>query len=345
MSAHGISALERGYRRTPQRATLALLAGALALSNGQCREFEAAAARSLLLGGRSRTSVTVGPWPDARTSTLPVALTNFFGRERELDEIGALVREHRLVTLTGAGGVGKTQTALRVATSVSDAAEIPICFVGFESIGDPSLVATAVANALGVQEVPNHPLLETLVAFLKNKTTLLVLDNCEHVIAETATVADRLLRACPNLRILATSREPLRAAGERAYLLPSLDRDDAIALFADRAQAAQAHFAVTDENEPIIRKICQHLSGIPLAIELAAARVTVLPVRTLAKAFEDRSQVLIGGERTAPPRQQTMRATIDWSYSLLTASEQRLFERLSIFAGGCAIASYGRLPR
>ena len=167
-------------------------------------------------------------------------------------------------------------------------------------------------------------LLDTLIAFLKNKTLLLVLDNCEHVIAEAATVADRLLRACPNLRILATSREPLRAAGERAYRLPSLDQDAAIALFTDRAQAAHAHFAVTDESQPIIREICQHVSGIPLAIELAAARVAVLPVRTLAKAFEDRFQVLVGGERTAPQRHQTMRAAIDWSYELLTPPEQRL---------------------
>jgi predicted ATPase/transcriptional regulator with XRE-family HTH domain len=337
MSSQGISALERGFRRTPQRGTLVLLAGALALDYEQRREFEAAAARSVLLGRGA--SVSIGPWPRAAIASLPFALTSFVGRERELDEVATLVRAHRLVTLTGAGGVGKTQTALHVATALSDADDGAVTFVGLASIGDASLVTTAIANALGVQEVPNHPLLETLVAFLKNKTVLLVLDNCEHVIAETATVADRLLRACPNLRILATSREPLRAAGERAYRLPSLDRDDAIALFADRARAAQAHFAVTDENEPIIRKICQQLSGIPLAIELAAARVTVLPVRTLAKAFEDRSQVLIGGERTAPPRQQTMRATIDWSFSLLTAPEQRLFERLSIFAGGCAIGA------
>ncbi|HEY6450349.1 MAG TPA: hypothetical protein VIX60_06695, partial [Candidatus Cybelea sp.] len=226
--------------------------------------------------------------------------------------------------------------ALHVATALRGDAGTAL-FVALAPIREVSLVATAIALTLGIQEVPNHSLLETLVAYLKNKTLLLILDNCEHVIAEAATVADRLLRACPNLRILATSREPLRAAGERVYRLPSLDKDDAIALFADRAQAANAHFTVTDENAPAIGNICQHLSGIPLAIELAAARVAVLPVQTLAKTFEDRFQVLEGGERTAPQRHQTMRDAIDWSYELLTAPEQRLFERLSIFAGGCTI--------
>ena len=337
MSSQGISALERGFRRTPQRGTLALLAGALALDYEQRREFEAAAARSVLLGRGA--SVSIGPWPGAAIASLPFALTSFVGRERELDDVSTLVRAHRMVTLTGAGGVGKTQTALHVATAQSDADDRAVTFVGLASIADALLVTTAIANALGVQEVPNHPLLETLVAFLKNKTVLLVLDNCEHVVAEAATVADSLLRGCPNLRILATSREPLRAAGERAYRLPSLDDNDAVALFADRAQAADAHFTLTGESRPIVGEICRHLSGIPLAIELAAARVPVLPVRALAKALGDRFQVFAGGDRTAPPRQRTMRATIDWSYELLTVSEQRLFERLSVFAGGCTITA------
>jgi non-specific serine/threonine protein kinase len=337
MSSQGVSALERGFRRTPQRGTLALLAGALALDPEQRREFEAAAARSVLLGRGA--SVTVGPWPGAAIASLPFALTSFVGRERELDDVATLVRAHRMVTLTGAGGVGKTQTALHVAAAQSDVDDGAVTFVGLASIGDASLVTTAIANALGVQEVPNHPLLETLVAFLKNKTVLLVLDNCEHVVAEAATVADSLLRGCPNLRILATSREPLRAAGERTYRLPSLDDNDAVALFADRAQAADAHFTLTGESRPIVSEICRRLSGIPLAIELAAARVTVLPVRALAEALDGRFQVFAGADRTASPRQRTMRATIDWSYELLTVSEQRLFERLSVFAGGCTIAA------
>ena len=174
-----------------------------------------------------------------------------------------------------------------------------------------------------VQEVPTHPLIETLVAFLKNKAMLLILDNCEHVIDQAAAVADFLLRACPNLRILATSREPLRTAGERAYRLPSLDGTDAVALFADRAQAADAHFALTPENRSAVEEICAQLAGIPLAIELAAARASVLPLSVLTKEFDDRFGVLVGSQRTAPPRQQRMRATIDWSYELLAAPEQR----------------------
>ncbi|MGA9419683.1 MAG: hypothetical protein WBV40_11070, partial [Candidatus Cybelea sp.] len=185
-------------------------------------------------------------------------------------------------------------------------------------IGDSSLVATAVASALGVQEVPNHPLRDTLIAFLKNKTVLLLLDNCEHVVAEAATIADSLLHGCSNLRILATSREPLKTAGERTYRLPSLDENNAVSLFADRAQAADARFDLAGASRPIVSEICRRLSSIPLAIELAAARVTVLPVKALAKALDDRLQVLSEGKRTSAPRQQTMRATIDWSYDLLT---------------------------
>jgi predicted ATPase/DNA-binding XRE family transcriptional regulator len=336
LSPYGISALERGYRRTPQRETLELLAGALALNDAQRRAFETAAARAVSPRRRDKAAVTVGPWPNAGSADLPLALTRFIGRGDELDEIAALLHEHRLVTITGAGGVGKTQTALRAAT-VSDESEHGVCFVNLARIGDPSLVATAIAGALGVQEVPNHPLLETLIAFLKDKTMLLLIDNCEHVIAVAATAADSLLRACPSLRILATSREPLKAAGERTYRLPSLGKDDAVALFTDRAQAADVRFSLTDENEPIVGEICRRLSGIPLAIELAAAQVPVLPVSSLGKELRNHFQVLIAGDRTAPTRQQTMHAAIDWSYALLTRPEQHLFERLSIFAGGCTV--------
>lgn len=339
MSLAGIGALERGYRRTPQRETLELLARALALDNDGRRIFEAAAVRPSLPRMREGASVTVGPWPNAGTANLPLSLTPFIGRRTELDEIAALVKSHRLVTITGAGGIGKTQTALRVATDASDAAESALYFVGFASIGDPSLVATAIASALAVQEVPNHPLLETLTAFLRNKASLLVLDNCEHVIAQAATVVDTLLRACPNLRILATSRERLRTAGERGYRLPSLEEGDAVVLFADRAQAADAHFVLTDQNKPIVSEICTQLGGIPLAIELAAARVAVLQLPLLAKALTDRFGVLVRGERTAPSRHNTMLAAIDWSYQLLTLAEQQLFERLSIFAGGSTLAA------
>jgi predicted ATPase len=353
MSTQGISALERSYRRTPQRETLALLVGALKLDDEQREEFQAAAARSVLLGRCA--SVTVGPWADDASATLPLALTSFIGREPELDEIAALVRDHRLITITGAGGVGKTQTALHVADALSEAGHAPVCFVGLAPIANPSLVVAAVASAVGVQEVPDRPLLDTLLAYLKNKALLLILDNCEHVISEAATVAGSLLAGCSRLRVLATSREPLRAAGEFSYRLPSLsipppDRTrniratdalayGAIALFADRAQAVEHRFTLTDENVPIVADICRRLDGIPLAIELAAARANLLSVKALAEKLDDRFGFLTAGERTAMPRQQTMRAAIDWSYNLLSLPEQRVFERLSVFAGGCTVAA------
>ncbi len=353
VSANGIGSLERGARRTPQRETLALLAAALELTDEERQAFEVAAVRS---GSRrpGGASSAVAPWPYAQSSSLPLALTRFVGRKTELDEITALVREYRLVTLTGAGGVGKTQTALQVGTALSDSLD-GLCFVGLAQVTDPSLVVAAIASPLGVQEVPEHPLLETLQGFLKNKSLLLILDNCEHVITEAASVAESLLVYCPRVRILATSREPLRAAGERSYRLPSLSvpspevarslsctdaqRYGAIVLFIDRAQAVDHRFASTDENAPMLAELCRRLDGIPLAIELAAARVNLLPVQALAKRLEDRFRLLTGGERTALPRQQTMRATIDWSYDLLPAAEQRVFERLAVFVGGCTLES------
>ncbi len=337
MSANGIGALERGYRRGPQRETVDLLAGALELDAEQRRAF-ALAARSGTPRRRG-ASVAVGPWPSAGKGGLPIALTNFVGRKIELDEIVALVREHRLVTITGPGGIGKTQTALHVAGAVGEAASGGVCFVGFAPVSERSLVTPAIASALGLQKVPNRPLLETLVAFLKDKSQLLILDNCEHVIAEVAQVTEALLLGAPFLRILAASREPLLSTGERTYRLPSLTEDDAVALFADRAQAVDAHFSLTGENTVTVGEICRQLDGIPLAIELAAAHVNALSVTALAEKLDDRFRILIGGQRTSLPRQQTMRATIDWSYELLSPPERRLFERLSVFVGGATLAA------
>ncbi len=284
---------------------------------------------------------------------LPLSLASFVGREVELKEIATLAREHRLLTLTGSGGVGKTQTALQVATALSDAGAV--WFVGLSPLSDPSLVSVAIASALHVQEVPNRSLLETLLAYLKNRALLLLLDNCEHVITQVATVARALLAGCPRVRILATSREPLRAAGERTYRLPSLSTPSreavarlratdaaaygAVVLFRDRARAVDHRFTLTDENAPAVAELCRRLDGIPLAIELAAARVNSLSITALVERLEACFRILAGGERTALPRQQTMRATIEWSYNLLSAPEQRVFERLSVFAGGCTLVS------
>ncbi len=340
MSSHGVSALERGYRRTPQRETLTLLVQALALDDEQRGAFEAAATRTGLTR-RSGTSIADGSQASGGISSLPLALTTFVGRDIELEEIGALLGEHRLVTLTGSGGVGKTQTALQVGSALVDADET-LCFVGLAPLGGSSVVPT-IASALGLKAAPDRPLLQTLIAYLRNKSVVLILDNCEHVVAEVATVVNALLVECASVRILATSREPLRVKGEYTYRLPSLSLPAAIALFTDRASAADHHFALNDDNAAAVTELCRRLDGIPLAIELAAARVPLLSVKAITERLRDRFRILTGGERTALPRQQTMRAAIDWSYDLLPDSEQRLFERLSVFAAGCTLATAAAL--
>jgi predicted ATPase/DNA-binding XRE family transcriptional regulator len=342
MSSHGVSALERGYRRTPQRETLTLLADALALGQEQRREFEVAAGRCVLLR-------------PGEVAHLPFALTSFVGREAELEAIASLVRDHRLVTITGSGGVGKTQMALHVGGSLAGGTDDAVRFIAFAPLVDDSFVVATIASAVGVQEVPNRPLLETLRAYLKNKPLLLIFDNCEHVITEVASVVEALLASCPRLRILATSREPLRTAGEHRYRLPSLSvpppgdarRLDAaqgadygaIALFIDRARAVDHSLTLTDANAPAIAEICRRLDGIPLAIELAAARVSALSISDLATRLSERFSILTGGDRNVLPRQKTLSALIDWSYDLLGPQEQRLFARLGVFRGGFSLTA------
>lgn len=351
ISTNGISALERGYRRTPHRETLALLAAALSLSADERVRFEAAAVRPA--HPRYAPVFKAGPAAEAAFA-LPLSLATFVGRRKELAQISELIWEHRFVTLTGTGGIGKTQTALQVATALEHD-DRALCFVGFAPIADPLLVTGTIAAALHLQETPGQPLLDSLVAHLSDKPLLLVFDNCEHVIDEAARVAERLLSSCPALRIIATSREPLRVAGEHAYRLPSLEVPEpdearrlraaeapsygAVVLFADRARAVDHRFELTDESAPLVAEICRRLDGIPLAIELTAARVNLLSLNALARKLDDRLRLLTGGERMALPRQQTMRATIDWSYNLLTLTEQRLFERLSVFAGGATLTT------
>jgi predicted ATPase/DNA-binding XRE family transcriptional regulator len=324
MSVNGIGALERGYRRTPHHETLRLLVNALALDPKQRQEFEAAA---------RLPGTTVG------ISTLPLALTSFVGREAELDEIARLVRDHRLITITGAGGVGKTQTALQLATSLSKKDAWTAVFVEFETVGDYSPIVAAVAASLGVREIPQRPLLETIVTYLKRRKLLLVLDNCEHLIPQVASVVQALISGSQLLCVLATSREPLRVAGECAFRLPSLSSEHSIALFVDRARAVNHRFSLGEGDRPVVERLCRRLDGIPLAIELAAARMNVLSLDTLATRLDDSFALLTGGARTALPRHQTMRAVVDWSFKLLSKREQRFFERLSVFSGGCTLDS------
>jgi hypothetical protein len=272
---------------SPQRETRILLAEALALDSEERLAFEAAAGRQSVPRG-GKTTTPSGPWPESRATMLPVSLTSFVGREAELEEIAGLVREHRLVTLTGPGGIGKTRTAIEVAAAFVDERGGGVRLVELAPLGDPAFVAAAVAAALELQVTPNLAPLDALRLALRGEELLLLLDNCEHVIAEAASVADALLRTCAMLRILATSREPLRVTGERIYRLPALPAPaleeargfgslqaaafPSVVLFTQRAQAADRRFAFTDETAPHIAEICARLDGIPLAIELAATR-------------------------------------------------------------------------
>ena len=336
ISANGLGALERGYRRNPQRETVALLARALALDDAQRRDFEAAASRRTIRHGAGEPA---DPLRNLPAPNLPLSLTTFVGRHAELGEIATLVRAHRLITLTGAGGIGKTQTALRAAASLRDGFSDGVRFVGFAPINDPSLLPATIASALDVPEVAERSLLESVKTYLKNRTLLLVFDNCEHVVEDAAAVATAVLLSCPGVRILATSREPLRAAGEHVYRLRSLDAASAVALFADRAQAVDHTFQLTGDEMPVVAEICRRLDGIPLAIELAAARTNLFSPAALASKLDDRFRILVGGERAALRRQQTMHATIEWSYDLLSTPERHVFECLSVFAGGCTVDS------
>ena len=285
---------------------------------------------------------------DASPNNLPTQLTSFVGREREAAEAERLLGTTRLLTLTGAGGAGKTRLALKVAADLLEAYPDGVWLVELAALADPALVPQTVASALGLFEQPSRPLIQTLADFLKPRTLLLVLDNCEHLVEACAALADGLLRACPQLRIMATSREALGIAGETAWRLPSLSLPDprhlpptesltqyeAVRLFIERALAAQPTFAVTNQNAPAVAQLCHRLDGIPLAIELAAARVKALTVEQIAARLDDRFRLLTGGSRTALPRQQTLRAAIDWSYALLSEPERVLLRRLSVFAGG-----------
>jgi predicted ATPase/DNA-binding CsgD family transcriptional regulator len=298
---------------------------------------------------------------------LPTQLSSFIGREREIEQVKHLLSGSRLVTLTGAGGCGKTRLALQVAIDLVD---VPsrgssqrfkdgAWWVELASLTEASRVPQEVANTLTVREVPSQPLSETLANHLRVRRLLLILDNCEHLIMACAQLAEGLLQACPHLTILATSREPLGLAGEMVFHVPSLSTPpaqlqspqvlqvlmqyEAVRLFVERAVAAQLSFKLTEQNAPAVAQICQRLDGIPLALELAAARVKVLKVEHIAARLDDRFNLLTTGNRTALPRHQTLRATIDWSYDLLPEDGRILFRRLSVFAGGFTMNAAERI--
>jgi predicted ATPase/DNA-binding CsgD family transcriptional regulator len=285
----------------------------------------------------------------SETHNLPLYLTPFVGREAELAELARLMADpdRRLLTLVGPGGIGKTRLGIRLATELLPQHRDGVWLVEFAALSDPALVPQVVASALGVSEQPERPLSETLVASLKTRHLLLVLDNCEHLLDACGQLAHSLLAASPTLRIMATSREPLHVAGEVHWLVPPLSlpdperlsslenlvRYEAVRLFVDRAKAVFPSFTLTGENAPAVAQICYRLDGLPLPIELAAARVKVLSVAQIAARLDDRFRLLVAGSRTESTRQQTLRATLDWSHDLLPEREQVLFRRLAVFAG------------
>ncbi|MBL0143515.1 MAG: tetratricopeptide repeat protein [Betaproteobacteria bacterium] len=286
-------------------------------------------------------------WPPSRHHNLPAALNSFIGRESEIREVRELLAAGPLVTLTGFGGTGKTRMSLEVAAGLADRFSDGAWFVELAPLSDPQLVPQAVAAVLGVKEVAGRPVLEALVTHARDRQFLLILDNCEHVVQACAQLARALLESNPRLKMLATSREALHLTGETTFPLPPLAvtglhkesaagevaKNDAARLFVDRAAAAQPSFRLTDRNAGEVAQICRHLDGIPLAIELAAARVRALSVDTIASRLDHRLRLLAGGDKTALPRQQTLRALIDWSHDLLDDAERTLLRRLAVFAG------------
>ncbi|MBL8008004.1 MAG: tetratricopeptide repeat protein [Ignavibacteria bacterium] len=285
---------------------------------------------------------------DARPNNLPVQLTSFIGRQNEIQNIKNLLASSRQITLIGTGGTGKTRLSLQVGAEVIDEYENGVWITEFAPLTEAGLIPVTIAKALNIKEQQGQNTEITLLNYLREKELILILDNCEHVINTCAEITEKLLKNCPRLKIIATSREALRTEGEVSVKVSSLTHPEpaqinsplelsqyeAVRLFIERALSVSSGFRVTNENAPALAQICFQLDGIPLAIELAAARIKVLSVEKICDKLNDRFRLLTGGRRTALPRQQTLKAMIDWSYDLLTEKEKRLFSRLSVFSGG-----------
>jgi predicted ATPase/class 3 adenylate cyclase/Tfp pilus assembly protein PilF len=290
---------------------------------------------------------------EATPNNLPQQVTTFVGRERVMVELRELLAKTRLLTLTGSGGCGKTRLSLQVAADSLEQFQDGAWLVELAPLSDPDLVAQTAATVLGLKEEPGKHIVQTLVAHLRDRRVLLLLDNCEHLLDGCAKLADTLVRQCPQLKILASSRESLGVGGEQAYRVPSLSLADpkrsqtsasvtqfeAVELFIDRAVLARADFQVTDQNASRLASICHRLDGIPLALELAAARLRSLSLEAIDNKLDQRFRLLTGGSRTALPRQQTLRSLIDWSYDLLIDTEKLTLQRLSVFTGGWTLAA------
>jgi predicted ATPase/transcriptional regulator with XRE-family HTH domain len=344
VSTRGVSDLERGAHGLPRKDTLQLLLDVLALSPADRATLVAAARRPVTTRARRES--------DDRPSGLPVPLTPLIGREHEIEAVAGLLAQLtiRLVTLTGPGGTGKTRLAFAVADQVAPAFPDGVVFVSLAPVADPALVATTIAERLGVRERAEQPLRDALVMHLAGKRLLLVLDNFEHVLPAAPLVAE-LLGACPALRVLTTSRAALHLSGEHLYAVPPLALPDAsrlppleelgqtaaVRLFVDRARAVKSDFALSEANTAAVVEIVHRLDGLPLALELVAARARALSPAALSVRLDRRLPLLTGGAQDLPDRQRTLRDTIAWSYDLLRPNEQTLFRRLGVFAGGCTL--------
>jgi len=280
-------------------------------------------------------------FPPLRTTStvvshnLPVQLTSFVGRGAQMTDLEKVLVDNRLVTLTGAGGAGKTRLGVEIAARIAAEFRDGVWYVDLAPITDPSVVPVTVARALGLPDQPGRSTMDALLRFVRDRQMLVVLDNCEHLLDACAELVVALLGAAPGLTVLATSREPIGVPGEATWRVPSLSvADEAIELFGDRARLARIDFSVTEDNAATVTEICERLDGMPLAIELAAARVRALSLAEILEGLRDRFRLLTGGARTAVRRQQTLRASVDWSHALLTQPERVLFRRLAVFLGG-----------
>jgi non-specific serine/threonine protein kinase len=343
LSVHGIQKLERGVTR-PYRDTVGQLLGALPLSVNDQTELRTTA-------GVASRAPRFPTHAKVRRHNLPVPETRLTGREQELEEVSRRLKDARLLTLTGIGGCGKTRLALEVARSVLEHYPDGVWLVELAPVADPTLVPHVVATAVGVREAAGQTITDALTTALRKRNLLLVLDNCEHLLEACARQVVDLVRSCADLHVLATSREALGLTGEVAWRVPSLSvpaanqqytleelgAGPAVQLFVERAVAIQPRFRLTERNASAVAQICRRLDGIPLALELAAARVHALTAEQIAARLDQRFRLLTGGSRAALPRQQTLRATLDWSYDLLSEPERRLLDRLAVFAGGWSL--------
>jgi non-specific serine/threonine protein kinase len=354
LSEHGIQKLESGATH-PYRDTAERLSRALKLAAPEDALFKTAAQPTpRRTQPRLPTSpATIGP---TSRSNVPITPTTFIARAGELESVKERLRDNRLLTLSGPGGCGKTRLAIEIARQLESEFGDGVWLIDLAPLVDASLVSQAIATAVGIGEVPGRAVIDALSAALNSRHTLLILDNCEHVIDTCAQIVDRLIRSCPDVQLLATSRELLGVAGEATWRVASLSAvdpqalagsatelaDEVIAsesgrLFVDRARLVAPSFAITTQNAHAVAEVCQRLDGVPLAIELAAARLGMLGIEQIASRLDQCFRLLTGGQRTAVRRHQTLRATIDWSYQLLSEQERSLVRRLAVFAGGWSL--------